>query len=168
MGRLRAPPAAILAPMTDDQRAWHEGVAAELFNRCWELIEDDARTADDDVEMVLSAMTSRWHWGRVGGPEQIATGDWQVAHVASLLGNAGLATMFAQRNLATAIAERWDGWRLASAHEGMARACATAGDAEGRQLHLAKARDALRLEDDADSREVIERQLAAVPAVATG
>ena len=67
---------------------------------------------------------SRWHWAQVGGPEQIATGDWQVARVASLLGVTDLALVFAQRSLDTTTAEGWDGWRLASAYEGMSEPAA--------------------------------------------
>jgi hypothetical protein len=149
--------------MAEDANAWHRRVGATLFNRCWELIESDARTSDQDAEMLLTAATSRWHWGEVGGPGEVATGDWQVAHVASLLGMADLALMFAARNLAIAEAEGWDGWRLASAHEGMARACATAGDTNGRDAHVATARRLLDEERDAESRQVIAEQLATVP-----
>jgi len=149
----------------DEERNWHQRMGVTLFNRCWELIDRDARTGDEDVEMLLVAATSRWHWAQVGGPEQIATGDWQVARVASLLGMTDLALVFAERNLDTATAEGWDGWRLASAYEGMARACSTAGDAEGRQRHLALGRDALEREQDAESRQAIAEQLEAVPEV---
>ena len=35
----------------------------------------------------------------MGGPEEVATGDWQVADVASLLGLVDIALVFAERNL---------------------------------------------------------------------
>jgi hypothetical protein len=143
--------------------AWHRRFGGALFNDCWDLIENDGRTPDDDVEMLLAAMASRWHWAQVGGPEQIATGDWQVAHVASLLGLADLALLFAERNLSIATGEGWLGWRLASAHEGMARACAVAGDAERRDEHVTRARQALEVEADDELREVIAGQVDAVP-----
>jgi hypothetical protein len=149
--------------MDDDARAWHRTFGGSLFNDCWDLIEQDDRTADDDVEMLSLAMASRWHWSQVGGPEEIATGDWQVAHVASLLGLADVAERFAQRNLAIAVAEDWNGWRLASAHEAMARAFAAAGDPEGRNRHLALGRTALESETDDESRAAVAEQLDAVP-----
>lgn len=154
--------------MDDDPRKWHQTFGVTLFNRCWELIEDDSRGPDDDAEMLLAAATSRWHWAQVGGAEQIATGDWQVSHVASILGLADLALLFARRNIAIADAEGWDGWRLASAHEGMARACSAAGDDEGRQFHLDAGREALEREEDAESRAAIAEQLDAVPKVGAG
>jgi hypothetical protein len=147
------------------EQAWHRRQAVALFNATWDLIDKCDRTEDDDAEMLLSAASSRWHWGQVGGAEQIASSDWQLAHVASLLGAADVATRFARRNLVLAESEGWDGWRLASAHEGMARACAVSGDAEGRSAHLGAARAALGREPDADDREVIEGQIATVPRV---
>lgn len=141
----------------------HKQSGIALFNRTWDLIEKADRTPDDDVEMLLAAAASRYHWGQVGGPEQLASGDWQVAHVASLLGFADLARTFALRNLALAEEHSWDGWQLASAHEGMARALAAAGDPEGRERHVALARAALEREPDAEEREVINAQLDSVP-----
>lgn len=149
--------------MDDETRERHRTLGVTLFNRTWSLIDQPDRTPDDHAEMVLAATTSRWHWGQIGGPEEIATGDWQVAHVASLLGFGDLARFFAERNLAAAIEHDWQGWRLASAHEGMARACTVAGDAAGRAHHVARAREALDREPDAESRELIASQLGTIP-----
>lgn len=146
--------------MSDDT---HRGLAVELFNQAWDLIDKTDRSPDEGLEMLLAAAASRWHWGRAGGPEQWAAGDWQVSHCASLLGFSDLALAFAARNLATAEAERWTGWRLASAHEGVARACAAAGDWDGRDRHVALCQKALDDEPDADDRAVIAGQLATIP-----
>jgi len=151
------------APDAPQARPAERRVAGELFNRTWDLIETPDRTSDDDLEMLLAATASRWHWGQVGGTESIATGDWQVGHVASLLGLGDLARIFAERNLATAAAEGWTGWRLASAHEGMARALATLGDTAGRARHVAAAEEALAGEPDEEERQIIADQLATVP-----
>jgi hypothetical protein len=143
----------------------HRHLAAATFNAAWDLIEKPDRSADDNALMLLSAATSRWHWAMVGGPEELAAGDWQVAHVACLLGFSDLALLFARRNLATAVENGWDGWRLASAHEGMARASAGAGDGSARDDHIRRAEEALAREPDEDDRKVIDGQLATVPAV---
>ena len=149
--------------MMDD--ALHRALGAQLFNKAWDLIERADRSADDDIELLLSAMTSRWHWTQVGGPEEVATGDWQIAHVASLLGFGDLATVFAERNLAAAEGMNWSGWRLASAHEGMARASAARGEADRRRRHLEAARQALESEPDPGERAVIAAQIDSVPDV---
>lgn len=139
--------------------------AVAAFNATWALIERTDRTADDDLAMLLAAMASRWHWDAAGGSEQWRNGDWQVAHVASLLGFGDLALRFAERTLRSALEEGLDGWALASAHEGMARAYATLGDVEGRRRHVAEAEAALAREADEEDREVIAGQLASVPEV---
>ena len=148
-----------------DTDEWHRSIAIEQFNATWVLIDKPDRTADDDVEMLASAMTSRWHWSRVGGPEEIAAGDWQVAHVASLTGLGDLAVRFATRCFDAAVEHGWTGWRLASAPEGMARACAAVGDAEGRARHVAACEAALAAEPEDGERAEIAGQLATVPEV---
>ena len=103
-----------------------EAIAA--FNRAWELIDSAYRTSDDDDEMLAAAFASRYLWDSIGGDEQRAVGDWQIGHVASLLGYADLALGRAERALERATQNGWTDWRLASCYEGMARAQATAGN----------------------------------------
>lgn len=147
----------------DETNQWHRQFAISLFNFTWELIEKPDRTPDDDLEMLLAAAASRWHWGRIGDSSQLAAGDWQVAHVASLLDLGDLALRFAARNLAIAEAEGWDGWRLASAHEGLARAYAALSQRERRDRAVAAAEAALTHENDEEERQIIAAQLASVP-----
>lgn len=142
--------------------AWHRQVAVEQFNRTWDLIDLAERTADDDAEMLLAAATSRWHWAKVGTAENVAAGDWQVAHVAALLGHGDLSHAFASRNLAAATHGGWTGWQLASAHEGMARASAVVGDHAARDQHVTEAERALADEPDPDNAAVVRQQLASI------
>ncbi|MDA8061161.1 MAG: hypothetical protein M0T80_01810 [Actinomycetota bacterium] len=146
---------------------FHRELAIGLFNETWRLIEKAERSADDEVAMLLSAMASRWHWGQVGGASETATGDWLISHVACLMAMGDLALRFARASLTLAESEGWDGWRLASAHEGMARACAVSGDPEGRARHLAAAGGALEREPSPEDREAISEQLSTVPGTAT-
>ena len=142
---------------------WHRQVAAETFNRAWDLIELPQRSRAEQDEMLRTAFASRHHWEQVGGDAERATGDWQIAHVASLLGLSDLALRCARSALDIAEARGWTGWRLASCHEGMARAYSAAGDRAARDRHVALARAALRDADDPGDRELIESQLATVP-----
>ena len=136
----------------------HRQLGVELFNRTWELL-DAGRSGDEDLDLLLAATTSRWHWEQVGGDEQRATGDWQVARFLSTLGAGDLALRFAERSLATVMASGVTGWRLASAHEGVARAHHVRGDTAARDEHVAAARAALADEPDAEDRDVIADQL---------
>jgi hypothetical protein len=150
-------------PAEDTQPAWDRRFGAQLFNLAWDYIEQPQRTADEDDAMLGAAFASRWHWSQVGTARNVAIGDWQVAHVASLLGYASVALHFAERCLDQTLAHEWGPAQLASAHEGMARALAAAGDREMRDHHVRLAAAALETVEDVDDRAEIERRLATVP-----
>jgi hypothetical protein len=154
--------------MTEDSRtAWRTSEAEAAFNAAWKLIEREERSPDDEAEMLVDAFASRYLWETVGEDEQRFTADWQVAHVASLVGEAGLALRFAALALARVEANGWTDWRLPSAFEGMARAHAAAGDAAGRDAYVDRCRRALAAVGDEDDRDLIAGQLASVPGIAT-
>ena len=146
-----------------EEREAHQYFAIQTFNGAWELIDKPDRTPDDDAEMLQRAFASRWHWGAVGGREQTATGDWQIAHCASLLGFGALALTYASRALATAEREGWTDWPMASMLEGMARAAAAAGDTELHAKYYALATEAVAAIVEDEERNVIASQLATVP-----
>jgi hypothetical protein len=147
----------------DARREWTVGAAKRAFNTAWDLVDRAERDAADDAAMLLAAFGSRYLWDDVGGDEQRAIGDWQVAHVASLLGEAGLARRFAASCLERVEANGWTDWRLASALEGMSRAHAAAGDTAGRDAFAERCRGVLATIDDAEDRDLIAGQLATVP-----
>ncbi|HVT78218.1 MAG TPA: hypothetical protein VHD87_14375 [Acidimicrobiales bacterium] len=146
-----------------DEREAHQYFAVQAFNAAWELIEKPDRTPDDDAAMLERAFASRWHWGFVGGPEQTATGDWQIAHCASLLGYGWMAQQYAQRAFDVCEREGWTDWQRASMLEGMARAAAVAGDAAAHRRYYALAEEAVAAIAEEEERSVIASQLATVP-----
>ena len=143
----------------------HRDLAVELYNAAWELLDSPDRTDAEDDEVLTLAFASRHHWGEAddGGDEQLAIGDWFIGHVAAHLGLSALAVRFSGRALDRVESSGMGGWLLASAYEGMARAHACAGDAEGRARYTALAEAALDGIDDPDEREVIEDQLRSIP-----
>ena len=108
-------------------------------------------------------MASLYHWSKLGGPAQIATGCWQIAHVASVLGFGLLARNYANRALVLAEAEGFTDWQLASVLEGMARAAAVYGDAAAHEKYYAQAKAAIEAIVDDGDRDVIASQFATVP-----
>ena len=140
-------------------------LAADLYNRAWDLLDSPDRTADEDDRLLAMAFASRFHWGEAegAGDEQFAIGDWFIGHVAAHLGLGEVAMRFSARALARVTAMGVGGWLLASAYEGMARACAVTGDAAGRAEFYASAERALAEVEDDDEREVIEDQLRSIP-----
>lgn len=137
-------------------------LAVELYNQTWALLDQESRMAADDRRMLAAAMGSRALWQEIGGAEQHAVGDWQVAHVASVLGHADLALDFATSAYETAAQAEVPLWLEASTCEGMARAHAAAGHADERDAWIARAQEILGRVDDADDRQLIEEQLASI------
>jgi len=138
-------------------------VAIDLFNHVWRLLEVEGRSIEQDDAMVNAAHASRWHWGRVGGPEQWAIGEWQISRVYAVLLRGEQALYHAQRCLMICSDPGIESFVPASAHEALARAYAVRGDLElarhERNVAYALAVD---LEDD-DDRAVIEADLATLP-----
>lgn len=140
-------------------------LAVDLYNLVWTLLEQPDRTTadDDDDRMLHAAHASRQHWGRAGGPEQVAVGEWQCARVYSTLGRSEPALHHARRCLELAEAAELPRWLVASAHEGLARAYAVAGDREAATAEVAAARAVLAAVTDPEDRQVVEDDLAAIP-----
>jgi DNA-binding transcriptional MerR regulator len=138
-------------------------LAADLFNLVWTLLEKSGRTVEDDDRMVHAAHASRYHWGEVGGAEQIAIGEWQCARVYSVLGRAEPALHHARRCLEVATAGDVPEWMVASAHEGLARAYLVAGQRESALAARSAAEAALATVTDAEDRQVVQDDLASLP-----
>jgi len=144
--------------MTDTQRT----LAIAMFNATWDLIDTTDRTPQQDQRMLTSACASRQLWNDIGGPEQLAVGDWQVAHVASLLGYASVALDFAAAAYARASVSDVPKWMVASACEGLARAHAAADQATERDAWIERAEELLAEVEDDEDRQLIASQLATI------
>jgi hypothetical protein len=144
--------------MLDD--ASQRQLAADLFNRVWTLLETDARTPAQDVEMIHTAHASRHHWGRVGTPVNVARGEWQVSRVYATLGRGEPALVHANLCLETCVANGIGDFDLAYAHEALARAHRALGDEARAAAHAADAAAAGRAIAEAEDRELFEGDLA--------
>jgi DNA-binding transcriptional MerR regulator len=144
--------------------ATRRALAVGLFNHVWTLLETASRTVAQDDEMVHAAHASRYHWGEVGGPVNLARGEWQCSRVYAVLGRAEPALHHARRclELNEATQERED-WDLASAYEAMARASAVAGDEAATRQWRARAEAELPKIAEAEDRQIIEQDLATLP-----
>ena len=138
-------------------------LAADLFNLVWELLERPGRTVEEDDRMVHAAHASRYHWGQVGQPTQLAIGEWQCARVYSVLGRAEPALHHARRCAEIVARDDVPDWLVASSHEGLARAYAVAGDKEEARRQRDLAHTALAAVADQEEREVVKADLAGIP-----
>lgn len=169
-----------------DAVAAHRHFSAACFNKAWEYIEKTDRTAEDDEQMLLCALTSLWHWTQREdcGDMQRSIGHWQVSRVYCLLGkpdeslpeNWRWARCTAQMNNALHHAarclhysEKLPAFYKAYAHEAFARVYSTRlhpalvlGNPGALNEHLGKARTLLKeITDDAE-RHLLETDLATI------
>lgn len=55
--------------------ACHKMLAASLFNLTWDLLDKAQRTPEKDDRMAHAAHASRFHWGEIGQPVNLARGE---------------------------------------------------------------------------------------------
>lgn len=138
-------------------------LATDLFNLVWVLLERPGRSAADDDRMLHAAHASRYHWGEIGQPTQLAVGEWQCARVYSVLGRAEPALHHARRCAEIVAAHDLPEWLAASSHEALTRAYALAGDRAEALRQRGLARAALQRITDPEERQVVESDLAGNP-----
>lgn len=138
-------------------------LAALLFNQTWALLEQTDRSREDDDAMLHMAHASRHHWGQVGGPENVARGEWQCSRVYVVLGRPEPALHHANRCLEVCREHGIGDWDLAFALESVARAHALAGDvAEARQARELALEAAAAVAED-DDRALVLADLGTIP-----
>jgi hypothetical protein len=114
-------------------------LAARLFNRVWELLDQPDRTVVDDDEMLHAAHASRHHWGQVGEPVNWARGEWQCSRVYASLGRAEPSLHHGLRCLELAQQHDLSSFDVGTAHEAIARAAKLAGLDDQAAKHAALA-----------------------------
>lgn len=125
------------------ERQFHRKTAARCFNETWDYLERKGRDSEDDRQMLHLAHASRFHWGLVGSPRNLAVGDWQISRVYASLNQPELALKFAKASLDAC--KRNNLIELMhTANEAMARAYAVAKDYSNAQRYLVKAIEQLR------------------------
>lgn len=134
-------------------------LATQLFNRCWDLL-GTTRDADDDVELMTAAFSSRFHWLNAGAVEQWIISDWMVARAAAAIGEGELALRFAKRAHSAAQENEIPDWLIASSAEGVARAYAAIGDVEEFNNWFALATRLIDVIADPEDKALIASQLA--------
>jgi hypothetical protein len=147
------------APEALDQAA-RRRLAADLYNHTWTLLEIADRTPAQTDEMIHASHASRFHWGEVGQPVNLARGEWLCSRVYAVLGRAEPALWHARRCVEIDEANGARDWDIAGAYESMARALAVGGDLPAAREWAARARVACGEIAAAEDREVIEGDLA--------
>jgi hypothetical protein len=134
---------------------------ARFYHGIWLVARADRARAVAD-ERVHAAHASRWHWGQVGTPANLARGEWQCARVYAALGLGEAALRHAERclELVDAGGDGFEDWDRAAALEAVARARLAGGDTEEALRSSVDAPAAASQIGDPDDRAVIEADLA--------
>src|SRR5256885_5994274 len=142
---------------------WHRKMAAHLFNSTWVLLEKQSRSKKDSNTMIHMAHASRYHWGVVGGPKELAIGEWQISRVYAVLRRPEPAPYPAHPALEICEASEIGDFPLAYAYEALARAFAIAGKSRLRTACLKLAKVAGAKIADADERSQFFKDLRTIP-----
>jgi hypothetical protein len=147
----------------DSEEQFHRKMAVDLFNRVWSLIEKPGRSQEEEDEMVHAAHASRYHWGQIGQPVNLARGEWQISRVYAILNRPPSALYHAGRCLEICRANGIADFDIAFAHEAMARASAAMGDRRAFAEHLQQAHACGDRIQDADDRKLFFSDLESEP-----
>jgi hypothetical protein len=134
----------------------HKEFAKRINGQVWKLLEKAERTEAEDEEMVLAAYACLYHWSYAGTEVNRQRGEWLIARVYTILGEAALALQHARRFLE--LTEEYRGqmkdFDIAYAYEGMARANALGGDRATARQYLDMAEAAGKAIADAEDKEI--------------
>ncbi len=141
------------------QKDTHKQLAVDLFNHTWDLIEKDDKDPAEIDRMIHAAHASRFHWEEVGGPVNIARGEWLISRVYALLKRAEPCLYHADRCMRVTLENELKDFDLAFAYEAMARACDLAGDPVETAKYQALAEEAGAEISDPQDREYFFSEL---------
>ncbi|MGB8648441.1 MAG: hypothetical protein WCF84_24610 [Anaerolineae bacterium] len=145
------------------EQGWHHKFAIDLFNDCWKLLGKADRTAAEDDTMINTAHASRYHWGVVGAPSNLAIGEWQLSHVYAVLNRLEPSLYHATRSLQICQENGIGDFSLAYAYEALARAHALAGQADQAARYIELARTAGQQIKEEEDQKLFWNDLATVP-----
>ena len=106
----------------------HKKTAIECFNLCWDFMDKQDRTKEDDLKMIALAHRSLHHWKLVGTPLNEARGEWQVSRVYSILGIGEAALYHGLKSLTICQQNNIGDFDLAFGYEAVARAYSVMND----------------------------------------
>ena len=138
-------------------------LAIRYFNAVWTLMEKEDRTVEADDLMIHMAHASRYHWGQVGKPENLARGEWQVSRVYAVLRRVEPCLHHAQRVLDICEANGIGDWDIAFAFEALARGHAYSGDTEAARAMTEKALAAVENIAEDEDRKIVLADLETIP-----
>lgn len=150
-----------------DFAAAHRHFSVQCFNQTWDLLDKGDRSPKDDVNMLLRAAASLWHWTERSDctGKNLSIGYWQLSRVLAVAGHGQLARQFA--NLSLEAAPKDDPFCRAYAFEALARAASILNEHDEVARCLKSAESLAQRVDDSEDRELIIADLRTIDATKT-
>jgi len=148
----------------------HKKLAAELFNRAWELHDKPGRTKDQDDEMIHAAHASAYHWLMLKG--EMEEERWrqstprshnQLANMYIAVKRSEPAIYHANRCVELCLERGIGDFDLAFGYECLVRAHDVAGNTVDRNNNIRLATEAGKAIAKEEDRKFFEQELAKVP-----
>lgn len=149
-------------PDDADPDRWHRYFAMEANNRAWALAAQ-ARSPDEDREMLSAAHAAAHHWFIVGQKIHNMRAAMLLAEVHALLGFGATAQAWAVEVRDYFAARDTADWEMAFAHTIVAHAAAVAGDTPLHKAAYGQAAAALDVIADAEDRRIVALTFDQVP-----
>lgn len=139
----------------------HELFAKRFNGSVWELLEKQDRTPEEDERMIAAAYASNFHWSFVGTEVHQQRGEWILARIYTVLGEAPLAVKHASRclELTNTFKDKMEDFDIAFAYEGIARGQALAGNGDEAREYLEMAEKAGEQIADSEDKEIFVTDL---------
>jgi len=150
-------------PSPQETAAWQKRLAAQANNQAWSLAESDARTPEQDEEMLQAAHAAMYFWKIVGDASHRAHAAQLVAHVYALLGLPRPARHYLQQSQPFFLEQDSAPWEQAFAHAVAANVAAAAGDVQAHALHHAQAQRLIATLQDAQEQEMLDATMRVIP-----
>jgi hypothetical protein len=149
--------------MADEQKMaaneFHKQIAIETNNAIWPILDKEKPGQEELDDALQMAFTSRYHWGVIGEPINLARADYMVSRVYSAMKKPKLALHHANRCLEITKETGIGDWDLAFAYEAITRAHATAGNEEEYDKYNKKTKEAIKDIADERDKSIVEGEL---------
>jgi hypothetical protein len=128
------------------------------------LIEKEARTPDEEEQMLNLSMASLWHWMQRPdcGSKQLSLGYWQIARIYAITGRPENATWYAEKCREVTEDADLPPFYLGYAYEALARAAASGRNRQAAMEYIMAAREVAKREQSEEDRQLLLDDLATI------
>ncbi len=153
----------VVITMTNEEKMaateFHKKIAIETNNAIWPILDKKDIEREELDNALQMAYTSKYHWGVIGEPINLARADYMVSRVYSAMKRPELALHHAERCLEITKETGIGDWDLAFAYEAITRAYAIAGNEEKYEKYNKLTKDAIKDIADEKDKAIVEGEL---------